>query len=249
MQNVSNLQIPEGAVRTIHDKDGKLLWGRLAYDTNYAGDTLQNGTPTPDTPIPVQVVTGTQTVQITAGTESEDFTVDLGTIELCKIGTYQDYIYKSGDDWYVHKECGNRQLTTVSGTYSSAGSGYIGAYYNNAGMLPNSRTNGFSNRFSAQFSPVGSTTEAITYGTTGSNQIFIILNSSRMASSTVANWESWLANNETVVYYPLAAPTDTKITDSMLIGQLNAVYQWLTRYGYNATVSGNLPIVIDRTNL
>lgn len=26
--------------------------------------------------------------------------------ELCKIGTYQDYIYKSGDDWYVHKVIG-----------------------------------------------------------------------------------------------------------------------------------------------
>ena len=24
-------------------------------------------------------------------------------LKLCKIGDYQDYIYKSGDDWYVHK--------------------------------------------------------------------------------------------------------------------------------------------------
>lgn len=65
MQNVSNLQIPEGAVRTIHDKDSRLIWGRVAYNTKYAGNTIQNGVPTPDTPIPVQTVTGEQTVAVT----------------------------------------------------------------------------------------------------------------------------------------------------------------------------------------
>ena len=64
MQNVSNLQIPEGIVRTIHDKDNRLLWGRVAYNTKYDGNTVQNGTPTPDTPIPVQTVTGEQTVTV-----------------------------------------------------------------------------------------------------------------------------------------------------------------------------------------
>lgn len=161
--------------------------------------------------------------QIEVGSTATPYAPYFEPIELCKIGDYQDYIYYDKGDWYLHKECGNRQLTTVTGTYSGAGSGYIGAYYNNTGMLPNSRTNGFSNRFSAQFSPFGSTAEAITYGTTGSDQVIITLNSSRMASSTVANWESWLANNETAVYYPLATPTDTQITNENLLAQLDAL--------------------------
>ena len=41
MQNVSNLTIPEGQVRTIHSKDSRLIWGRVAYNTKYAGDTFQ----------------------------------------------------------------------------------------------------------------------------------------------------------------------------------------------------------------
>ena len=51
------------------------------------------------------------------------------------------------------------------------------------------------------------------------------------------------------VYYVLSSPADTLITDTTLISQLDAIHEWMTRYGYNATVTGNLPIIIDRTNL
>lgn len=51
------------------------------------------------------------------------------------------------------------------------------------------------------------------------------------------------------VYYVLSSPTDTQITDTTLISQLDAIHEWMTRYGYNATVIGNLPIIIDRNNL
>lgn len=42
---------------------------------------------------------------------------------------------------------------------------------------------------------------------------------------------------------------NTKITDNTLISQLNTVHQFLTRYGYNSIVSGNLPLIISKTNL
>lgn len=248
MQNVSNLVIPEGEVRTIHDEDSRLLWGRVSYSVKYSGDAVQDGTPTPDSPVSVQTVAGTQVVSIADGTNTQNFTVDLGSIELCKIGTYQDYIYKSGDDWYVHKAVGKKEILSVNSIYSSAGVGYIGAQVNVTEMLSNSRTNGYSNRFTPINSPSGATTEGITFGA-GNKTIYIVLKDSRMESSTGANWNAWLASNNTIVYYPLATPTDTQITDNTLIGQLNDVHEWLTRYGYNATVTGNLPIIIDKTNL
>lgn len=103
--------------------------------------------------------------------------------ELCKIGDYQDYIYESGGDWYVHRAIG--KISSYNG-------------------------------------------EAITTDYVSTTGI--------------------LANGATV-YYCLAAATDTQITNATLVGQLDAVHEWLTRYGYNATVTGNLPIIIDRTNL
>lgn len=36
--------------------------------------------------------------------QGKEFPLDLGSIELCKIGDYQDYFYKSGSKWYLHKE-------------------------------------------------------------------------------------------------------------------------------------------------
>lgn len=103
--------------------------------------------------------------------------------ELCKIGDYQDYIYKSGDDWYAHKAVG--KISSYNGEIITTD------YISTTGILANGAT----------------------------------------------------------VYYCLADATDTQITDATLIGQLNAVHEWLTRYGYNATVNGNLPLIVNRTNL
>lgn len=401
MQNVSNLQIPEGAVRTIHDKDNRLIWGRVAYNTKYAGNTIQNGAPTPDTPIPVQTVTGEQTVKVsgknlfdiqdatgtrgnntvvasnqtiivnsnTSGTEtafylndcsyisrysptsyanardynmtgmggdytlkvyyqnipsgtgalntciytnkqtilknrasivngtvevtisldndeyiksavlytantnvfnnftikaqleegstatsyepytSHNYTVALGSIELCKIGTYQDYIYKSGDDWYVHKA--TRKITIGGGTswtksqygtntYSISPAQEI-AYSDDTENVVLVKSNCF---IGVSYADRTVSTNNITYGAQ-SNTLFI----RNTPFDTATELQTFCSNNNPVFYYALKTPTDTQITDVTLIGQLNAVHEWLTRYGYNATVSGNLPIIINKINL
>ena len=40
-QELSELSIADGDVRTIHDAEGNLLWGKLYYDTKYQGDAEQ----------------------------------------------------------------------------------------------------------------------------------------------------------------------------------------------------------------
>jgi hypothetical protein len=89
-------------------------------------------------------------------------------------------------------------------------------------MLSNSRRNGYCNRLTPINSPSGATTEGITFGA-GNKIIYIVLKDSRMESSTGANWEAWLGSNNTTAYYALATPTDTRITDAMLVGQLEAL--------------------------
>lgn len=47
--------------------------------------------------------------------QSQSRTISLGSLELRKIGNYQDYIYKSGDDWHVHRETNKSAYSSSSG--------------------------------------------------------------------------------------------------------------------------------------
>lgn len=60
-------------------------------DYEILGETTQEGTPTPDNPIPIISKTGT----ITETIYGKEYTFNLGNIELNNIGTYQDSIKKS----------------------------------------------------------------------------------------------------------------------------------------------------------
>ena len=235
MQNVARLDIPEGEVRTIHDKDGNLIWGKVGYGVKYKGDTVQDGTPTPSVPVAVQTVTGEQTISINGAA----YTVNLGSIKLCKIGTYQDYIYKSGGKWYVHEAVGKADLADYNYTVAST-------ILRRTAAIPNMK-------YVSANTEVGS---AIA-------EKYIIHEGRGMSSSALAGYmavdvtmfavnvgtSDTSVNPTGLLYYALATPTDTEITNEALVAQLEAVEQWLTRYGYNATVTGNLPIIIDRTAL
>lgn len=252
MQNVKDIEITEGDVRTIHDKDNKLIWGRLAYDTKYAGNTIQDGTPTPDAPVNIQVVTGEQTVTISDGVDSEDYTISLGTIELCKIGTYQDYIYKNGDDWYVHKEIGKETYNGSESWQYVSTSAYQFRHTISMALSPlavdqNTPPLVFVNSYVAVSWNSGISDRPDYCVSNGSsNNVLVIRN---VDYTTIDGFKAFLNSNNIVVYYPLGTQTDTQITDTTLITQLNSIHQFLTRYGYNSNVTGNLPLIINQTSL
>lgn len=244
MQNVTNLTITEGEVKAIHS-NSQLLWGRLNYVTKYKGDSFQNESPvpSPDNPQPISVVTGNQTVTISDGTNSNAFTVELGSVDLCKVGNYQDYIYKSGSDWYIHKE-------TTKLTFDGTEDWVVSPYGTNSWILKNlslpydaSKIQVLSNLFRG--------VSANDRGTAGNNIIYCDTNTSFTVRNTSITTKASMQSttNGNYVYYALATPTDTKITGSTLISQLNAIEEWLTRYGYQATVTGSLPMVIEQTSL
>ena len=68
------------------------------------GNLNQEGTPKPSVPIDEDEVTDT---------------LYLDDIELCKIGDYQEYIYKNDNKWYLHKEIGKIDLTGITGWWAS----------------------------------------------------------------------------------------------------------------------------------
>lgn len=159
----------------------------------------------------------------------QSFTVDLGTTELCKIGDYQDYIYKSGDDWYVHKEMGKITLDG-SETWTAAQMTNNWTYYTiNAGMatvtssqVPKIVSNYFSVATTdGQWTSVAGS-KSVTLNNTASpnTQIRFTVGDS---TNKLADFKTWLSTHSTTVYYALATPTNILIEDSILIAQLDAL--------------------------
>lgn len=215
----------------------------------YVGSTYADITPAPnpDYPQDIHIATGSQSITISDGVNSQSYTVDLGAVELAKIGTFQDYIYKSGDDWYVHKDCGKV-------IFNGAENWSLSSNYTN------------NSRFTCQDiiakhpSPSPILSNYFTEGTAGTDTQNICVNGStgkvmvtiaNSKATTAPELTTWLSTHNTTVYYVLATTTDTKITDNTLIGELEAL---AAATGYNgqtiitASPSGtNLPAILAVT--
>lgn len=195
------------------------------------GNCIQNGTPTPDNPIPIETVTG----NITQIINNKKYNFSLGNIELCKVGNYQDYIYYN-NGWYLHKEIGKVIL--------NGGSNESYAYHNNHRFWlrrsywinetvpknpPNFSTKIglFCNRFVERTAvETWAGTEGISYD--NPNTVDQPIGSTfDIACNSVAtnenDFKTWLSNNPVEVVYILQNPQDTQITDATLLKQLNTV--------------------------
>lgn len=94
-----------------HIQINNTIGGEEIIDLKMFGSVYQNGTGTIETRVPIEVATGTQTITVSGGGgQSETATVSLGNIKLAKIGEVQDYIYKSGNTWYLHQETGSKTI-------------------------------------------------------------------------------------------------------------------------------------------
>ena len=157
-------------------------------------------------------------------------------IELNGIGTYQDYIYKNGGKWYLHKAI---KKVTLDGTENWA-SDSRGLYLETNDMA---RTNNYiGNMLCDKLTVYSGATQtdftSQTYGITGwnlssyPNQNWIYVRANN--ETTPAGFKTWLSSNHLLVYYQLKTPTDTEITDTTLINQLNNIEK---AYSYNGTTN------------
>lgn len=209
-------------------------------DITIYGNTSQNGTPTPTSPIAVKTVTGVQTISIT-GDGSQDIVIDLGSLELCKIGSYQDYIYKDGDSWYLHKETTSVTLNGSETWYIWNGNLYIESItdYNRTSNVPFCSVYKGTAMTAGTLTPTAANDKTIRFGNNANlvNRLFII--DSNFAN--VADFKAWLSTNNLKVYYALAASADIAITDGSLITQLNALLSARAYDGSTSiTTSGDL---------
>jgi len=153
--------------------------------------------------------------------QGNNFEINLGTIELCKISTYQDYIFKRDGKWWKHKAIGKKILNgTENWALESSGNSNFRYHINNFydGVTMNN-TNSYCNRFPIK-EITNSTTDYGVYGS-GTDYYFRIRTETEM---TLDNFKTWLSSNNVVVYYVLATPIDEEITYAPLLRQLDELY-------------------------
>lgn len=162
---------------------------------------------------------------------AQTITLPLGSLELAGIGDYKDYIYKNSTDnkWYVRK---NTELVTLTGAENEswtriANDKYVmqhdssSLFYNKVGGY-----GGFSNYFAFE----DSYTTWTGSGKCGFNSIGTFWCMPTDETITTATlFKEWLSTHNTQVYFKLATPTDTEITDQALITALENL-QKVTTY-------------------
>jgi hypothetical protein len=156
----------------------------------------------------------------------QSYTVDLGSIELCKIGDYQDYIYKSGGDWYLHKEVEHLSLAISDMNNSEDYPGWINLpiLADTLGAGKNSRLNQFTHyKANMCLDEVDSSNYAPIQVNTNINTIYLG-KSFWGTDHTQTYWKATYPSLTMELYYGIITTiTDTKITDATLVGQLNAI--------------------------
>jgi hypothetical protein len=149
--------------------------------------------------------------------------------ELCKLGDYQDYIWKDGDDWKVHK-------ATSKYTFTGSEDGWLKSGASTSTML----VGAISIKPLDILIPSGASNQLLpvcNYFKNSSVQevgIFWVFNSSGgylqyarfgiagTSSSTIDDFKNWLSSHNAEVRYPTTA-TDTAITNQTLIAQPEAI--------------------------
>ena len=166
-------------------------------------------------------------IQLEKGSQATTYSAYFTPIELCKISTYQDYIYKTNDKWYIHKEIGKVVLNgSESWTAMWTATGRYAYRTDIANILQTTSqevvANLFSNLFKAYSQIVlyhDSGDDFVNYGIGQRiNQSQIIVKNNDTTS--VNDFKTWLSTHNTIVYYVLNEATETEITNSELVGQL-----------------------------
>ena len=164
--------------------------------------------------------------------QGQSYPISLGTLELCKIGDYQDSIYKSGGKWYLRKEIGHTLYTgNVLGIAANQGSGETtvsatGAFFiwvGDAGLM--SENLGTLNNGAISGNADANAMTSGTFATRSGAPDRLYFRNTAYIGKTGNEMKAILASNSggASIWYALATPTDTEITNEALIEQLEAL--------------------------
>ena len=223
-----------------------------------ASEIMQASTPTPESPQAVHVISGDNTITISNSdnTLSQQVTLNLGDIEYCKSGSYEDRIFKNvvGDTdyssdrdlgaWYIKKNVG-KVVFNGSENWSASSLSVTGykSFYTSSAFDENE--SGFCNRFRLGTYRNWIDLLADNFFEFANNSLGIRIQES--LASDLQSFKSWLSNNNVIIYGVEKIPTYTKITGTLAY-QLEDVYNNSLAYDgqTNITQANNdLPFIIN----
>lgn len=171
------------------------------------------------------------TIQVEKGSQATTYAPYFTPIELCKLGTYQDYIYKDGDNWKVHKATSKATFSDLNWQdYQIGSTGHYRVYSSGItdSVLPPSANNvnftGYCSIYTNKTSirtyarEEGCSIQGDGYANAGT---ILIYDADYDYSGSATNWKT--ARGAGQIYFVLKTATDTTITDTTLIAQLEAL--------------------------
>lgn len=213
---------------------------------NIGGNTIQNGTPTPETPVPVENVSGEVEVKVANGTDStaqgyQEQTTTLSLpegMEMCKIGDYKDSFVYQGGKWYKNKVF---QKVIFDGTENWRGSNstWHRYYIEISDVLKQGQI--LSDYFIRDIELQDHNKELYGKIDTGYWHDGLIFIQDYKAFTTLAEFKTWLSSHNTTVYYQLKEPVLEEITDLTLISDLESLKNLYSYKGTTHISSTNEP--------
>ena len=165
--------------------------------------------------------------------QSQTYEVDLGELELCKIGTYQDYFTKNSDgEWCKYNAIGK---VVINGTEN-----YTFEYNTNTDWVaPRYTIYQIPTDYTSAISPISAicnlaqpTPNASQYSQydqtfllryVAGQQTRIDIMSSTLNQTSSNAFKTWLGTHNLILYYVLKTPYLSLITDTTLINQLDNI--------------------------
>ena len=205
----------------------------------YSGFT---GSPNPLCPETVNVVTGLQTL---TSNDGNTYTIDLGNVELCKIGNYQDRIYMQNGKWYLYKEIGKTVITSDNKSIITS----YGTNANHKKIDIDKTSLGWQSSNTTGIALINNYKEVTSFanvdtGCFGCNFNANVVRIWNDNFADLANAQDTLIGTE--IYIVLATPTITEITDTTLNNNLNVLMgTTLSNDTTELTITGNLAAKIE----
>lgn len=154
------------------------------------------------------------------------YPLDLGNIELCKLGTYQDYIWKDGNDWKVHKATASA-IIDGSESWDTSGTNtfYVANIYSKIGNSIQSASTGemYASHFTIVDIASSDTLVGASLKVDAAHNVSNLRIRLQDMSGGTAGFRQMLSTKKPSIYARRLTPTDTTITDTNLIAQLEAL--------------------------
>ena len=183
--------------------------------------------------------------------QSSTYPIHLGTYELCKIGTYQDYFTKNSDgQWCKYNAIGKVVLDgseNWTDFFSTTG------FYRYTPTVASLNTTDTINCICNYYK--GTTRNEIRGLSSSANNKCSIYSTELVLVNTsitsINDFKTWLSTHNTIVYYVLATPYLSLIEDNNLIEQLDNLQNAMSYSGTTNInqVNDDLPFIIDASAL